>query len=123
MHGRVEPLPLQDLEEFRQSIFAFGCGGRIKGLFGTEWAEADALDRGHVCSRDRVFEHCIDWPRKNRDLFDNIVQKIIFFAVGAPADAEAHWQAFLKREEADADFEEPAAGPGATEAPAKKSAR
>jgi len=116
---------MTDLHEFCHAIWDFACGGRIKGLFGTDWAEVDYQDRAHVCSRDRVFEYCIDWPRLHTDLFESIVQKITFLAIGDPADAERHWQAYLAKEAKDPDFEgvdtEPA--PGEAPRPSKKSAR
>jgi hypothetical protein len=71
-----------DLDTFRHQLFAFGCGGRMAGAWPDWPGTVSADDLAHVCSREDVRAHCIEWPRLNADEFGELCGLYISLARG-----------------------------------------
>lgn len=50
------------LQDLRQQVFEFGCGGRMAGLW-PEWRDIQETDRDHFCTRSDVRDHCFTYAR------------------------------------------------------------
>ena len=88
------------LEELRQQVFEFGCGGRMAELWPT-WGSLVQADRDHLCIRADVRQYCIAWPQGNAAKFSDIFIMVSNLASGRVGTVWKKWRAYLKREEVD----------------------
>ena len=87
-----------NLENLRQEVFDFGCGGRMAGLWGS-WAALTRADRDHLCSRADVREHCVAWPQANAARFREVCVLVANLANGPVKAVWKRWDMHSKVEE------------------------